>query len=877
MSWLSRIAARIASTFRREQLSLDVRDELECHLSLLTEQNLKNGIPYSQARSEAMRALGNVDAVRDEYFRAAGFPVLDRLFADTRQALLEWRRDRALSAAVVLLLTIGIAVAAFAFAVAPQLRSLSCYGTASRDVFAIVHYSDHALGDWNRLEVSLWDSPAEYVSWKSAQSLDELTIEQPAFMMVEHNGTSTQMRGYRVDRNFFRVLGARAALGEPSSLRGSWNDDDGVVLSDSVWKTVFGSDPQIIGRKVRIDGRELDISGVMPPGFLHPGRLWLPLHWNNNLDWMKTHQTLVLARLQHGVSRRRAGEELRKLAPIESGPNEEVPKDATTELVPAQRLVDDIDDESIRVLMWIGAGILAAACVNATTLLLQRTIRRGREFSVRGALGAPHSRLTAELALEVFLLATLACLLAISSVAFVDWLLVFSFPQQFSVLPWRSIFGWECLYAVLLTLLLALLCTLPSAIQARRCAPLSVSRPHSRALFSRAGDYRDTCRSVLVGCQIAFALCALIGAGEMFRTFSWQWMKFRLRHTPENLLAVELRLKLQNQVSREEVAALYDKVLRAGNSIQGIDSVAITSQPPFHEQMIACGRPMLIADNHSAKVFEQFVSPRFFEQFSIPLIRGRLLDEKDGLQSPVAVISEHTAHAYFGTHNAVGQRVCQPDGSRCMTVVGIVGDFQSSYYSSDAEAALYRPLSDALPQLAARRILLLRTKGNAEQYSAAVTRALANLDPALHVGPPESMSRSYESSTSQYGTLTSLFAMFSATAIVLAVVGVYGLVLQWTASRIREIAIRIALGAREWNILEITTRRIASLCALAMFGGLPLAAAAATSLGRILGMPVDKSVFVASAVGLGCVIMLGTYLPARSASRTNPVVALRQD
>src|SRR5690349_7297088 len=254
MSWLSRIAARIASTFRREQLSLDVRDELECHLSLLTEQNLKSGIPYSQARSEAMRALGNVDAVRDEYFRAAGFPVLDRLFADTRQALLEWRRDRALSAAVVLLLTIGIAVAAFAFAVAPQLRSLSCYGTASRDVFAIVHYSDHSLGDWNRLEVSLWDSPAEYVSWKSAQSLDELTIEQPAFMMVEHNGTSTQMRGYRVDRNFFRVLGARAALGEPSSLRGSWNDDDGVVLSDSVWKTVFGSDPQIIGRKVRIDG-----------------------------------------------------------------------------------------------------------------------------------------------------------------------------------------------------------------------------------------------------------------------------------------------------------------------------------------------------------------------------------------------------------------------------------------------------------------------------------------------------------------------------------------------------------------------------------------------------------------------------------------------
>jgi len=210
-----------------------------------------------------------------------------------------------------------------------------------------------------------------------------------------------------------------------------------------------------------------------------------------------------------------------------------------------------------------------------------------------------------------------------------------------------------------------------------------------------------------------------------------------------------------------------------------------------------------------------------------------------------------------------------------MTIVGIVGDFQSSYYSSDAEAALYRPLADALPQLAARRILLLRTKGNAEQYTACVTRALLKLDPAVHVGPPESMSRSYESSTSQYGTLTSLLAMFSATAIVLAVVGVYGLIQQWTTSRIREIAIRMALGAREWNILEITTRKIVSLMALAMFGGLPLAAVAATSLGRILGMPVEKSVFVTSSVALACVIILGTYLPSRSASRVDPITVLR--
>ncbi|HWC15837.1 MAG TPA: ABC transporter permease, partial [Terriglobales bacterium] len=543
MGWLSRIVARITSTFRREQLAADVRDELECHLSLLTEQNIKDGISVAQARGNALRMLGNPDTVRDEYLRAAGIPVLDRVLADAKQALLEWRRDRALSTTVVLLLTIGIAVAALIFALAPQLRKLSSCGSHARGIFAIVHYSAHGLGDWNHVEIPIWDSPAEYDLWKSkTTSFDELTEAEPLSVILDVNGRSARLRARRVADNFFHFLHARAAMGEPSADYKSWNDEQGVVIGYKLWKTMFAADPRVVGRKIHIDGNEFHVSGVMPPELAYVGQLWLALHSSKDSAWVGAHHVNVLARLKPGVSQSSAEAELRKLVPVRSDPNAQLPEDATTEVIPLQRFVDDINDQSITALLWMAAGILVAAWVNAATLLLQRTIRRAREFSVRGALGAPRERLAGEITLQVLFLSLLACIVAIAAVAGADWFLLSSFSPQFLQLSWISVFRIECNYIALLAGISTLLCAIPSVIWAGRCRPIPVSGFQKQA-SQAAGPYRDSWRSALVGCQIALALVALIGAGEMFRTFSWQWMKFRFRQAPKNVLAMELGIK----------------------------------------------------------------------------------------------------------------------------------------------------------------------------------------------------------------------------------------------------------------------------------------------------------------------------------------------
>ena len=875
MEWLSSIMARIASTFRREQLSAEVRDELECHLSFLTEQNIQDGMPIAQARCAALRTLGNPDHVRHEYLRAAGFPVIDRLLADARQALLEWRRDRASSAIIMFLLTIGIAVGAFAFALAPQLRQLSSCGSHARGILAIVHYSAHGLGDWNRMEIPIWDSPAEYELWKSkATSFDELTFAEPVNVILDVDGKSTRVRGKRVGDNFFHFLRARAAIGEPSALYKSWSDEQGIVLSNKIWKTAFAADPHVTGRKVHVDGDELHVSGVMPPELSYAGQLWLPLHPQKDAAWMGAHHVTVFARLNPRVSRARAEAELRKLVPTETDPIAQLPEDATTELIPLPRFIDDINEQSIHALLWIGLGILIAAWVNAATLVLQRTVRRTREFSVRRALGAPRDRVAAEISLQIFFLSLIACILAIATVAAADRFLSSSFPSQFAHLPWISVLASECNYVILLAALSIPVCAIPSAFWASRCRPIPVSGFQSDRPGA-AGAYHDRWRSALVGCQIAFALTVLVGAGQMFRTFTWQWMKFRFHQAPKNLLAMELGIKQPETMSKKQIAALYDRVLTAAASIPGVESAARTSQPPFYGQMVAAGYPMLINGNHSARALIEYVSPTFFQQFSIPLIRGRMFAENAASGPAEALMSQRTAKAYFAKQDPIGQTICQePDGG-CMAIIGVVGDFQSSYYSSGEEQTVYRAFEDAPDWARKRQTLLLRTKGDAEQYAPLVASTLSKVGPALHIGAPTSLSRNYESVMSQYGSLTFLFVMLSAAAIVLAVIGVYALILQWTASRIREIAIRIALGAGAANIAAITAKKICPVLTFAFLAGLPIALAGAAFLGRILGIPVDRSVMIAGAAMLASIVMLSSYLPARRASRVNPATILR--
>ncbi len=697
-----------------------------------------------------------------------------------------------------------------------------------------------------------------------------------------------RVEGRIVTGNFFDVLGAHAARGRTFT-----EDEDRVgaprvvVVSHGLWQRHFGGDASLVGRTIEVDRTAMTVVGIMPPEFGYPrgADLWTPLVPvipeivdKTNVGW-----AILVGRLAPGVSRERAGVELDTL--IAAGLRAESPSSPQVKVVLTALAHDWFGParSALLVLLLAVLLVLVLACANVAALLLARAAARQREIAVRLALGASRGRLVRQLLAEASLIAVAGGLAgALLAVWGLDALLALV-PAEVPRLQDAAIDGRVLAFALVLTTLSALGAGLVPALLASRASLLDVLAEGARAGGPSRRQVRA--RAVLVGAEAAIALVLLAGAGLLTRTFQ------NLRHLdlgfdPRNVLTLELdgpRGKYDNVEQRRE---LYRALLERIDALPGVEASAAVFQRPLWSHVGADWRFQLEGQSEAEaernpSLNLQIVTPAFFRTMRMPLRRGRTLTDADTAGvAPVVVISEALARRCWPGQDPIGKRLKVPMPSppyapTWMTVVGVVGEarYRELQMSRLDFYMSYRQSEEGLKHI------VIRTAGEPMALAPAVRDAIRSVDRALILSDVTSMGALVDVALGGARFGMQLLAGFAAAALLLATLGIYGVVAFVVGRRTREVGIRMALGARATDVMALVLRQGMA----PVLAGVGLGLAATLALGRatsalLYGVPPhDPVTLTAAALVLAAAALLACALPARRASRIDPALALRDE
>jgi putative ABC transport system permease protein len=698
-----------------------------------------------------------------------------------------------------------------------------------------------------------------------------------------------QVQGTLVAADFFETLGVRPALG-----RGLGPGDERValpaaaVLSHDLWRRRFGADPAVVGRSVGLDGRSVTVVGVMPPGFRFPSgaEIWLPAPaLAAGMQVRRAHFMGGIGRLRPGVSLQETQAEAAAVAARLAALHPDSNTGWSVRLAPLRESIVGDTRPALLLLMAAVGFVLLIACANVANLLLARGAARARELSIRAALGAGRGRLLGQSLLESGLLAlgggALGVLLAAWGVDALRSLAPADLPRIEEVTLDGAILG----YALLASLLAAALSGLPFALQAARADLHGALREGGHA---PAVAVRRRLRSALVVSEVALSVVLLAGAGLLIRSFS---RLTRVDPGFETGGTATARIQLVESRYGEpgRRAALVDELLRRLAALPGVEAAGAATELPLSGQnndtyfVIEGQAPAGPGGTLDANM--RRVSPGYFRALGVPLLRGRGLSERDRAGAPGAVVvNEPFAHSYFPDGEPLGRRLVIDLGQPFPAeIVGVVGGMRHHAMESAAPPEMYLAYAQAP---ASWLNLVVRGRGagagdhsGAEPAIAAEVRAtLAAIDPEQPVGPFRPMETLVASSLAPSRFRTLLLGTFAAMALVLAAIGLHGVLAFLVSRRTREIGIRMALGARRADIVALVLEEGARL----VLPGLALGLVGAVVLGRALSSllfgvgPLDPATFCLIPAVLALVAGVASYLPARRAARVDPAVALRQ-
>ncbi|HLL75962.1 MAG TPA: ABC transporter permease [Pyrinomonadaceae bacterium] len=695
-------------------------------------------------------------------------------------------------------------------------------------------------------------------------------------------GEPERFDGQRVSASYFRVLGAAPALGHDfrasdDQLRGP----DVVVISDGLWQRRFGGDRAIVGRQVTLDDKPYTVVGVMPGGFenvLAPSAdLWAPLQYDLSLGTAWGHHLRTVGRLRPGVSLDQATREIDALGqavleeqrPETYGPNVRfVASSLQGEVTGAVR-------PALVAVLAAVALLLLIACVNVTNLLLARAAQRRGEFAVRAALGAARARLVRQMLTESLLLALAGGAAGLLVASFgVDALRALS-PAGLPRAGAIGVDGAVFVFALGVTTLVGLAVGLIPAIHASRGA-LGVELQQSSR---RASGGHQTARRVLVVAQVSLALVLLVGAGLLWRSLE-RLFAISPGFDTSHLLTMQVHTSGRRS-DKEANDQFFARALETVRQVPGVASAAFTSQLPLSGDSDEFGARFEGEDPRTAhNVFRYAVSPGYFETVGIPLRSGRLLDARDAAGAqPALVISESLARSAFPDQDPVGKRVqIGPPDRPWFTVVGVVGDVkQASLAVSQTDAVYTTPaqwhFTDNTMSLVAR------TRGDAASLTPAIRSAIWSVDKDRPITRVATMDSLLAATAATRRFALTLFEAFGLVALVLAGVGIYGVLSGSVAERTREIGIRIALGAQLRDVFRLVVGQGLRLALVGVAVGLAGAFAVTRLMSSLLfGVSAtDPTTFSLVALLLTAVALLASYIPARRATKVDPMVALRYE
>jgi predicted permease len=891
MPSLPRLISLLRNLFRKRRVERELDDELRSFLEMSIDEKKDAGLTEEEARRAALLEVQGIEQVKELVRGARAGALAEQMGRDLSLGLRMLSKSPGFTAVAVATLALGIGANTGIFSLVDTIvfRPLP-YEDPGHLVKICGNESGEPLDDMSLPD--LLDVRAQ------GQSFAQVAADDGSDVRVTHaDGSRESVLGAIVTANWLSTLGVRPILG-----RGFLPEDEQrrhgrvALLGHDYWRRRFAADPDVAGRTLVLDGEPHVVIGVLPPNvFRYDADFLMPLV-PADYPPERSHRDLdVFARLRPGVSLTQAQAEIVTIAARLAQQYPATNHARRFSLVPLGKHYAGIQGKAGQglVLMWGAVGlVLLIACANVANLLLARSITRYREWVVRAALGATRGRLVRQMLAEnivLFLLAgTLGVLLARWSL---DWLRAFAVANDY--IPERmavAIDGRVLAFSLIVSLVSGLLFGLAPALQASRVDPNEGLRDSSPALSS--GFRRSRARRWLVVSELALTLVLLVGTGLLTRSF------LRLQAAsggvdPENLLETSADAGR----SFLPAVAVWREALEHVRALPGVESAAVTSRPPVHfsrqQQFVIEGQPPFTAAD-VPQAGDILISADYFRTMGIPLLKGRAFGEDDTHAAPpVVIISESLARRHFGEADPIGRRVSLKERlpmTCCTTagpvdgvwreVVGVVADIRQANLDAEPAATLYRPYTQIVEH---DMFLMVRARSRAD-----ATALAANLGPRLRAIDPnrewtevQSMRQVFAGSESfrlrRFVLL--LLGGFAGMALILATVGLYGVMAYSAAERTREIGIRVALGATPQGVVRQILGEAMSLTVV----GLAVGSLAALALTRCISSmlfgvgPTDAATYLGVSFLLAGVALLATYLPARRAARIDPVRALRHD
>ncbi len=900
---------RVWYTIRRRRLEAELEEELEFHNSMKHRELESGGASAEDAGAAARRAMGNMTLAREESREVWTWAWLDQSAQDLRHATRSLVRTPGFALVAVLMLALGISANTAIFSV---LRASSLRASAfpnPDDLMLVWSTPPNDPADNQSARVT------EYFYWRDQNDVFADTGAMLGWSStlgaIHDDESADRLNGWRFTATMFRALGVKPQLGRFFTADEDRVDsrNDIVVISDRLWRDRLAADPKVIGRTLFLDGTATTIVGVMPPGFRvfnNESDFWIPMPFSRfQVQARSPNRVLtVAARLKPGVSVEQAQARMNPVAAAFARVEPDHQTGRGVRVQPLDAALFGNVRETLRVLQGAVGFLLLIACANVAGLLLVRAASQHRQVVIRRSLGASRLRIVRYfLAQSVFLSVAggaLGTLLAWGALR----MLVAAGPAWLSTAQGIEMDGAVLGFSVAVSVLTGLVFGLVPAIGSSASDLVTPLRDSGRIATLGRGHRR--LQGGLLVAQVALALVLLVGAGLLVNSF-WRLQRNQLGFEPRNVISFDTRLPANAYFRQVGVrdgftqldispvpATLFDRVRERLLQVNGVELAAGANVPLVNGNSLPApftieGRPLIDAAGALETLNANYalVTPNFFTTMRVPVRRGRDFTDRDTAGTlPVVIINETMARRFWPNENPIGKRltVSIVTGERPREIVGVVGDTPVSRWDRQPAPALYVPhLQESLRsrtpygQSRLQMTFVLRVNQPLDAIVPAVRRAVAEIDPSLPVSHMGTVDAALAQQIQMPRDSMLLLTMFSTIAVLLAAVGIYGIVAYGVVQRTKEIAIRMTLGAQRRRVLRL----VLSQCTVLTVIGIILGVAGAAALTRYLETllfeltPRDLATFIAVPGLFVLIAALASYLPARRATRLEPLVALR--
>jgi putative ABC transport system permease protein len=727
-------------------------------------------------------------------------------------------------------------------------------------------------------------SPPDFLDYRHENKTFEefaASFTMPLALNLTGSGEPERLSAAGITGNYFQALGAKPLLGRTFVLENEKPGNDQVVmLSYALWQKRFGGDLAIVGKTIALDGQAREVIGVMPQHFNFPraAGLWIPINFDIDPDMKlrKAHFMRPIGKLKEGVTIAQAQADIDVIA---TRLEEQYPESNTgwsLRLVSLREELVGNTRPTLLILLGAVGFVLLIACANVANLLLVRAAARQKEVALRTALGAGRFRIVRQMITESVLLAlvggTLGTLLAIWGVDLLVTLSADNIPSTAQISIDATVLG----FTLLISLLTGVLFGLAPALRTMNLNLTESLKEGGRS--GSEGARRNRTRSVLVVIESAVAVMLLVGAGLLVRSL------IQLQNTSpgfdaHNVMTMTITLSRQKYSTPERASSFFQELEGRVRGLPGVESVGLVTELPLSGQLndmpfTVEGRPPVTIDQAFDADFRR-VNQQYLSTLRIPLLRGRNFTEQEVHQSAkVLLISELLASQVFPNEDPLGKRLIMVMGPQPWEIIGIVGDIRDRALESQPFPAMYMPT-----YATGRMNLVIRTQGDPTSITAAVRKEVHSLDPDQPVADVKTMEQWVETAVAGPRYRTLLLSLFALLALVLASTGIYGVMSYTVAQRTHEIGVRMALGARQLDVLKLVVLQGMGLVLIGVAVGL----AGALALTRVMSTLLfgvgakDPVTFVVVATLLTLVALLACYVPARRATKVDPLVALRYE